>query len=75
MSVVCFLDMIEHLDLELVTYDIRLKGIVHLQMLVPIDLHSVFFFFYQTMEVSGDQQMKVNYPFMRTEAKHSNKTN
>lgn len=44
MSVVCFLDMIEHLDLELVMRDIRLKGIVHLLMLVPIDLPSVSFF-------------------------------
>ncbi len=42
-----------------------IKGIVHLQLPVPIDLQSVFLllFFYHTMEANGDQQLKVNNPF------------
>lgn len=40
---------------------VYIKGIVHLQ-LVPIDLHSVFFFLY-TVEVNRDQHLKVTYLF------------
>ncbi len=39
-----------------------IKGIVHLQLFL-IDLHSVFLNYFHTMEVNGDQQLKVNNPF------------
>ncbi len=42
-----------HLQTENITGKPELRGIVHLQLLVPIDFH----------EVNGDQQLKVNYPF------------
>ncbi len=46
-------------------YIFGLKGIVYLQLLVPIDFilwKSVVVKFLHTMEVNGDQQLKVNYP-------------